>query len=285
KNDWRVNGHLNISRNINEVTELPINMQQEVYTLNNGNYAILVEEGRPLGSFYGYRYKGVYKDTDATYARDAEGNVMNDVNGKPIVMKNHTAQVCPGDAIYEDINYDGVINEYDIVYLGNYMPIITGGAGITVKYKRCSLTSLFHYRLGQKIINSARMNNESMYGPRNQSTATLRRWKNEGDVTDIPRALFSEGYNYLGSDRFVEDASYLRLKSLSFNYAIPKKFCTQIGINSLSVFVTAENLFTWTDYTGQDPEVSIPNKATSLAMDGATTPISKKFSCGFNLSF
>lgn len=285
KNDWRISTYINLSRNINEVTELPINMAQEIYSFGNSNYAIRVEEGRPLGSFYGYRYKGVYQNADATYARDKEGNVMNDVSGTPIVMKNGDSYVCPGDAIYEDINHDGVINEYDIVYLGNYMPVLTGGAGLTIKWKQFSLTGFFHGRFGQKIINSARMANESMYNSNNQSTATLKRWKNEGDDTDIPRALFGEGYNFLGSDRFVEDASYVRLKTLSLSYAVPRSFCSRFGINGMSVYVTGYNLFTWTDYTGQDPEVSIPDKANKLAMDGANTPCSKQFSCGINLSF
>lgn len=285
KKDWRISAYVNLSRNINEITELPLNMTQENYSFGNEKYAISVEEGRPLGSFYGYRYKGVYQNKEATYARDKDGNVMNDVSGQPIVMKNGAAQVCPGDAVYEDINHDGVINEYDIVYLGNYMPVVIGGAGLTVKWKQFTLTSFFYGRFGQKIINSTRMSNEAMYGVSNQSTAVLRRWRNEGDNTDIPRALFNEGYNYLGSDRFVEDASFVRLKTLSLNYAIPRKLCSHWGLNALSVYVTAYNLFTWTDYTGQDPEVSLPSKATKLATDGATTPRSKQFSFGINLTF
>ncbi len=283
--DWRISGNINLSRNINEITELPMNMTQENYSFKNGNYAIQVEEGRPLGSFYGYRYKGVYQNKQSTYALDKEGNIMNDVSGNPIVMRNGDAQVCPGDAIYEDINHDGVINEYDIVYLGNYMPILFGGAGLNIKWKQFMLTSNFYGRFGQKIINTTRMSNEAMYGANNQSTAVLRRWRNEGDNTDIPRALYGEGYNYLGSDRFVEDASFVRLRSLSLSYAIPNKVCRQWGINALSVYVTGYNLFTWTDYEGQDPEVSIPGKATKLATDGANSPVSKQFSCGINMTF
>lgn len=285
KKDWRVAAYVNLSRNRNEITELPENMNPEPYTFGNGAYAVRVEEGRPFGSFYGYRYKGVYQNKDATYARDKEGNVMNDVNGRPIVMKNNVKPVYAGDAIYEDINHDGVINEYDIVYLGNYMPVITGGAGLTVKYKRLSMSAFFYGRFGQKVINRTRINNESMYNNNNQSKAVLRRWKNEGDDTDVPRALYHEGYNYLGSDRFVEDASYVRLKTLSLNYAFPQNFCNRIGINTLSVFVTGYDLFTWTKYTGQDPEVSIPSGATKLAEDNANTPCSRRVACGINLNF
>lgn len=285
KKDWRISSYVNLSRNINEITELPENMTQENYSFGNGNYAIRIEEGRPLGSFYGYRYKGVYQNKDATYARDKEGNVMNDISGNPIVMKNGNALVYPGDAQYEDINHDGVINEYDVVYLGNYMPIITGGAGISIKWKQLTLSTFFHGRFGQKIINSTRMSNEAMYGVSNQSKATLRRWRNEGDDTNIPRALYNEGYNYLGSDRFVEDASFVRLKTLSLAYAFPKKLCNRWGLGSMSVFMTGYDLFTWTKYKGQDPEISIPSKANKLAYDSANTPCSLRFSCGINMNF
>ena len=283
--DWQISGYVNFSRNENRITELPGNMVQETYEANNGKYAARVEVGQPVGAFYGYRYLGVYKDKNATYARDASGNIMNDVHGKPIVMRNLTKVCQPGDAIYEDINHDGIINQYDIVYLGNYNPVLTGGAGVTIKYKQVSLSAFFHGRFGQSIVNRDRMNNESMYNDDNQSTAVLRRWRNEGDVTDIPRALYKEGYNYLGSDRFVEDASFVRLKTLTLNYSFPKKVCNRLGINTLSCFATGYNLFTWTNYTGQDPEVEIPSKPTGLAEDKATTPVSMRFAFGINLNF
>lgn len=283
--DWRVAANFNISRNNNKVEKLPENMNEENYTFGNGNYAVRIVEGDPIGSFYGYRYNGVYQNTEDTYALDAEGNVMYDYNGDIIGMKNGTLSVYPGDAKYEDINKDGVINEYDIVYLGNANPILIGGGGFTVKYKQLSLTTFFYGRYGQKVINSARMSLENMYGTNNQSTAVLKRWRNEGDDTDIPRALYGMGYNYLGSDRFVEDASFMRLKTLSLSYAVPSTLLKQVGINSLSVFCTGYDLFTWTNYTGQDPEVSLPSSATSLVKDNATTPVSRRVSLGFNLNF
>ncbi len=280
--DLRVAGYFNISHNENEITEMPDNYTAENYTFGNGNYAYRYEVGRPLGSFFGYRYKGVYQNKDATYARDAEGNIMKDLEGNPITMKNGTAVVCPGDAMYEDINHDGVINEYDIVYLGNSLPRFTGGAGLNISYKQFKLSANFYGRYGQDVVNKARMNNESMRGVSNQSTAVLRRWRNEGDITDIPRALYNEGYNYLGSDRFVEDASYIRLKSLSLTYRLPKTLSQSWGLTNCEFYVTGYNLFTWTKYTGQDPEVKSKN---TISEDTATTPCSIQFTCGVNLSF
>lgn len=283
--DWRINGYVNFSRNENKITELPGNMVQENYSPKNGTYAARAEVGRPIGSFYGYRYQGVYQNADATYARDEDNRVMNDAKGRPIVMKNLTATCQPGDAKYEDINHDGVINQYDIVYLGNSNPTLTGGAGLTIKYKQFSVNTFFHGRFGQSVVNMARMNNESMFGTDNQSTAVLKRWKNEGDVTDMPRALYGEGFNFLGSDRFVEDTSFLRLKQLTLNYTFSKNVCNKLGISSLTCFVTGYNLFTWSSYTGQDPEVNLPSRPTDLATDDATTPVSKRYTFGLNLSF
>ena len=165
------------------------------------------------------------------------------------------------------------------------MTTVSGGAGFVLKYKRFSLTTLFHYRLGQKVINQARMDSESMYGTNNQSKAVLKRWRNPGDDTDIPRALWNYGYNYLGSDRFVEDCSYIRLKTVSLNYSFPKEFCTRLRTNSISAFITGYDLFTWTKYTGQDPEVSLPGKVTDLAKDNAQTPRSMRVSAGVNINF
>ena len=282
--DWTISVNANISRNVNKVKELPSTWVMDNYSFGNGNYALRIVENAPVGSFYGYRYLGVYQNTDETYARDAEGNIMTDWQQKAITMKNGTEQVYPGDAKYEDINHDGVINENDIVYLGNANPKFFGGGGFQVRWKQLTLTTFFYGRYGQKVINGARISLENMRGVANQSTAVLHRWRNEGDQTDIPRALYGMGYNYLGSDRFVEDASFLRLKTLSLSYNVPKEWLKKVGITRLNIFATAYDLFTWTGYKGQDPEVKMPS-ATSIVRDNATTPVSKRFAFGVNLDF
>ncbi len=284
--DWNFSVNANVSRNINKVEELPVTYVPENYTFKNGEYALRIVEGAPVGAFYGYRYKGVYQNTAETYARDAQGNVMYNYQGQPIVMYNGDQPVYPGDARYEDINHDGVINESDIVYLGNANPKFVGGGGFKLKYKDFMLTTFFYGRFGQKVINSGRMDLESMYNTKNQSTAVLNRWRAEGDDTDIPRALFGMGYNYLGSDRFVEDATFIRLKTLSLSYNVPKKFLERlgIGITRANLFATGYDLFTWTSYKGQDPEVSLPT-ATKLVKDNAQTPVSKRFAFGLTINF
>ena len=283
--DWRITLNYNIARNINRIEKLPENLPESSYSLRNGSYAQRIIVGAPVGSFFGYRYLGVYDTTLETYARDARGAVMTDLDGKPIVMKNGTYTCFPGDAKYQDINHDGVINQSDIVYIGNANPVVTGGGGFTAKYKQLTLTTFLHYRLGQKIVNQARMNSEAMYGTDNQSLSVLRRWRSPGDDTDIPRALWQYGYNYLGSDRFVEDCSFLRLKTISLSYGLPKNFCRKIKVNTINAFVTAYDLLTWTNYTGQDPEVTLPSRVTDIAMDRAQTPPGKRISGGLIINF
>lgn len=282
---WRVAANFNINRNINTIQALPENMVPTSFTLGNGRYAQKLETGTPVGSFYGFQYAGVYQNLEETYARDEEGSIMTNLDGDPIVMKNGTYTCYPGDARYNDLNHDGIINEKDVIYLGNSMPLVTGGGGFNVKYKQFTLTSFFHYRLGQKIINETRMNSESMHKSDNQSKAVLRRWRNEGDDTTIPRALWNYGLNWLGSDRFVEDCSFLRLKTLSLSYDLPKNWCERINTNSINLFVTGYDLFTWTKYTGQDPEVNLPSRITDLAVDNAQTPRSKRFALGVTVNF
>ena len=284
--DWTVSANFNINRNVNKILELPDNLTaNEEPSVTNGSYVQRLESGVSVGAFYGYRYKGVYQNTQDTYARDPEGNVMYDLTGKPIVMKNGTYICYPGDAKYEDINHDGRIDGKDVVYLGNYNPLLTGGGGINVKYKGLGLTIFLHYRAGQKVINEARMNSEAMYNKDNQSTAVLNRWRSEGDNTDIPRALYNYGLNYLGSDRFVEDCSFVRLKTLSLSYSLPKNICKKIKMNSVNIFLTGYDLLTFSKYKGQDPEVTLPSKVTDMAKDKAQTPRSRRFSFGFNINF
>lgn len=283
---WSLNINGNCSRNINKVESLPATWKFDNYSFNNGNYALRIIEGAAVGAFYGYKYKGVFQNTEETYARDEHGNIMRDYNEKPIVMRNGNTLTYPGDAKYEDINHDGVINENDIVYLGNANPKLIFGGGFNLKWRDFTLTTFFYGRLGQKVINKARMNLESMYNTNNQSTAVLHRWRAEGDDTDIPRALYGMGYNYLGSDRFVEDASYIRLKTLSLSWKMPKKWLKAISSNitNINAFVTGYDLFTWTGYKGQDPELSFPS-ATSLVQDNNSTPVTKRFACGLTVNF
>lgn len=278
--------NLNIARNQNEIKELPSNMKSVDYTFGNGNYAQMVHKGEPLGAFYGYRYQGVYQNAGETIACDRDGVPVYNLNGKPVYTSIKGYQMKPGDAHYEDINHDGVIDDYDLVYIGNSMPSLTGGFGININYGDFKLRTFFHSRLGQSVINRTRINMENMYGSNNQSQAVLKRWRHEGDQTDIPRALSNRGYNWLGSDRFVDDASFLRLKQLTLSYSFPKVLIRKCGISRAEVYVTGYDLFTWTKYKGQDPEVGfVRHNLYEYAEDKASTPRPVRMALGLSVDF
>jgi len=215
-----------------------------------------------------------------------KGNIINDINGTPVIMKNGTYKAYPGDAKYQDVNGDGVIDSNDIVYIGNSNPLFIGGGGFNASYKGLALVASFQGRAGQKVINQAQMNDEYMYGTDNQSVAVLTRWRHEGDQTQIPRALYGLGYNTLGSDRFVEDASFLRLKTLTLKYDLPKKMLQKVGIQRIQVYVTGYDLLTFTNYIGQDPEINVKliDKLYPVYMDNAQTPKPLRIACGFILN-
>lgn len=282
---WNFSLDFNIAQNRNKILELPENKQNENYTFGNKNYAYKFVVGDPLGSFYGYKSLGLYQNIEETYARDVDGNVINDINGAPVVMKNGGVKVYPGDAKYLDVNGDGVIDKYDIVYIGNSNPLFTGGFGFKLNYKEFGLVASFHGRAGQKVINQVRMNNEYMYGRDNQSVSVLRRWRSEGDETEVPRALYGRGYNSLGSDRFVEDASFLRMKTLTLKYDLPKTVVKKLGIQKLQVYFTGYDLLTFTNYKGQDPEINLSwvDKLYPVYIDKASTPKPLRIAAGLNI--
>jgi len=291
---WLVNFDFNVARNINIVRSVSEFYPRENGTRinQNGVYKTYLQIGNPFGSFYGFKFKGVYKDEQATIAKDVNGSDIVDPTGQKVFMRFNyplTDYVFkPGDAIYEDINHDGNINYMDMVYLGNSIPKVVGGFGPSITYKgNLKLNVFFSYRLNYDLINGTKMNTTNMYGYSNQSTTVLQRWRNPGDETDVPRALLGMGYNWLGSDRYVEDASFVRLKSATVRYNLSKSFLNKIKFRSASVYLTAENLYTWTKYTGQEPDVTIRgnNNPFAYAQDNSLTPPSKNLLLGISAGF
>ncbi|MEI6947813.1 SusC/RagA family TonB-linked outer membrane protein [Paraflavisolibacter sp. H34] len=284
--------NFNIARNTNIIREISDFYPTEKGNINaNGQYKTYMQVNNPFGSFYGFKYKGVYKDAEATIAKGPDGKPIIGPNGQVVQMRFNYPNVDyvfqPGDAIYEDVNHDGNINYMDVVYLGNGNPKFTGGFGSSITFKsNLKLTAFFNYRYKYDVVNSTRMNTTNMYGYDNQSTAVLRRWRKPGDETDIPRALFQSGYNWLGSDRYVEDASFLRFRTMTLRYTFPQSTVKKLKIKNLSGYVTVENLFTWTNYTGQDPEVSSRGSDPfRVATDQSMTPPVKTITLGLTGSF
>lgn len=293
---------MNFANSVNTIIDLKQSILDSYnksfdYLNANGQYLTRIQKGNSFGSIYGFRYKGVYQydkyvagsQENAPVGRDADGNVIVDENGDALPMyfnyykksKGEQYKFRGGDAIYEDVNHDGNIDEQDIVYLGNSNPWLNGGFGPTFRYGNFSFSTFFTYRIGNKIVNAARMYSENMYSTDNQSTAVNWRWRKNGDITEIPRALYGYGYNWLGSSRFVEDGSFLRMKYIQLNYSFPKKTISKLNINKLSMYLTINNLFVLTKYTGVDPEVGYGDLGVST--DNAQTPRTKDMTFGLTI--
>jgi hypothetical protein len=312
--DFSMDFKINFANNRNTIIEIDptiLKSWNAEFNYTNGTYLTRIQEHNAFGSIYGFRYKGTYKYDKfenaiekegsilgadgvplAPFALDAEGNVIYDHNGKPKPMYfsyNHLPtryQFRGGDAIYEDINNDGSIDELDIVYLGNSNPKIHGGFGLDFRYKRFMLRNFFNFRYGNKVVNSARMHAENMYTDNNQSIAVNWRWRHEGDVTDMPRALYQYGYNWLGSDRYVEDGSFLRFKYMQLNYDFPKSMLQPYHLERLSFYMTINNLFLLTKYTGVDPEVGYGGLGGGgISYDNSRTPRTRDFVFGVTIGF
>ena len=304
---FSISGNLSFANNKNEIMEMDETILESLngeFNKNNGSYLTRVQLHNPFGSIYGFRYKGVYQYSkyspeevpgvsgpNAPVARDAEGNVVIDKYGLTVPMvfgyDNNTNSAIyefkGGDAIYEDINHDGNINELDIVYLGSSLPKFHGGFGVKFNYGRWQLNTQFAFRVGNKIVNAARMNAESMYTNKNQSTAVNWRWRVEGDVAQIPRALYKSGYNWLGSDRFVEKGDFLRMNYAQLSYSFDPKMLKPLGISSLSFYLSANQLFTLTSYSGASPEVGYGGYGVTT--DNAQTPPAKSYTLGLTVQF
>lgn len=295
--------NITFANNKNQITKMDetcLTSLNNEFNRSNGSYLSRVELKRALGSIYGFRYKGVYQYSEyspeeikgvsgpnAPVVRDKNGVVILDENGmtKPMMFCAGSVdyEFRGGDAIYEDVNHDGSINELDIVYLGSSLPKFTGGFGFKLRWGRFSWNNQFNFRYGNKIINQARMNVENMYSNNNQSRAVNWRWRVEGDVTDIPRALRQHGYNWLGSDRFVEDGSFIRLNYSQISYSFEPKLIKRLGLSQLNLYVSANNLFCLTEYSGADPEVGYGN--LGIVTDNAKTPRAKSFTAGVTIQF
>ena len=251
--------NVTFANNKNQLTAMDetclTSLNSEFQRSNDAPYLTRVELNTALGSIYGFRYKGVYQYSDysevevpgvsgpnAPVARDKDGQVVVDENGMTTPMmfcyegtKDESKIFRGGDAIYEDVNHDGQINELDIVYLGSSLPRFTGGFGFKLNFGRLSWNNQFNFRYGNKIINQARRNVEKMYDNNNQSRAVNWRWRVEGDITEIPRALRQAGYNALPSDRFVEDGSFIRLNYSQLSYSLDPKVIKKWGLTQVSL--------------------------------------------------
>lgn len=259
KKDLDLSLNFNIYNNRNSFIKFPSNLLTERNTeLGNGAYPLKAIEGTPVGSFFGFRYLGVYPTTADAVARNRDGSTKFDANGDPIYMNyNGIYQFEGGDAKYQDVNFDGIIDLNDVVYLGDSNPDLAGGFGANMKYKGVTLNAQFMFRSGFQIVNEIAMDTETLSDRNNQSTAALHRWRRSGQDFPgmLPRAYLNHPANNLGSDRYVENGDFIRLNSLSLSYSFGKNMLKRLNMRSFEVSLIGRKLLTFTNYTGQDPEI------------------------------
>ena len=305
--DFSIGGNVNFGDNTNQVLEMNdviLKSWQKDFDMNNPHtsYLSYVALKNSYGSIYGFKWKGIYQYSDysevevpgvsgpnAPVVKDADGNVILNSKGKtkPMMFGFGTLstpyEFVGGDVIYEDINHDGNINELDIVYLGSSLPKLNGGFSIRASWGRLSWNNNFNFRYGNRIVNMSRLGAEAPRELRNVMAAINWRWRVEGDLTEVPRTLYRWGYNDLGSDRYVEDGSFLRWTSTSLSYSLDPKVTKKIHLSGVSFNFNLNNLVTWTKYTGLDPEVS--SGRGQVAQDNSRTPRSRRITFGVNVNF
>lgn len=246
---------MNISFNRNKVTALgDVTKSLDFGGLYERDAAVRVEVGRPLGSFYGYVFTGVNPAT--------------------------------GDAVYQDTNGDKKITADDRTFIGSAQPKFTYGVNNNLNYGSWGLSLFFQGVQGNQMFNASKIELEGMYDSKNQSVDVLNRWTTPGQITDIPRALKQSSSNSLTSSRFVENASYLRLKTATLSYNFGAATLGRWKMDKLTVFATSYNLLTFTKYSGLDPEVNqYGANGPNMGVDYGTYPQSRSFLLGVNVGF
>lgn len=275
----RWSSNFNISFNKNKITRL-YNGNDIMNTRGGVGFGEaqtfgLLREGESIGAFFGWKTNGVY----ATSAQ----------NEKQLRADNATGYVFKGgDMRFSDVNDDNIIDNLDRIVIGNALPKFTGGFTNNLQYKNFQLDVLAQFTQGNKVYNGTRTVSESMFQFANGARILRNRWRKEGDVTDIPRADHTDpAGNHRSSTRWLEDGSYLRIKTVTLSYNIPASILKTLHVGSLNIYATAQNLFTFTRYTGIDPESNSygNSSVTDLGFDYAAYPQYKTFLFGVNLGF
>ena len=279
--DFSWNIDFNIAFNRNNVTALT-NDQLSLFPKvswdysYNSQYPYITQVGKPSGMMYGYIYEGTYKQDEFS------GNTLSD--GIPYMTSVGREQVRPGDPKYRDINRDGVIDDNDRTIIGCGQPLHTGGFGNTFNYKGFDLYVFFSWSYGNDVLNANRLIFENGSKPGlNMFSSYAVHYSESNPLSDIPR-IDAKGMTVYSS-RVVEDGSFLRLKTLSLGYTFQRDILRRMHFDAMRVYLSAENLFTLTDYSGPDPEVSTRNSVLTPGFDWSAYPRSRAITAGVTFTF
>lgn len=252
----------------NKILTLP----DDAYLVNLFGGQLLVAEDQPFGQFYGYKSNGVF-------STQAEADAAN------VYMVNADGELTKfgaGDVIFEDVDQNNIINDADKQVIGNSSPDFYGNFNSKLNVGRFTLNTLFSYSYGNDVYNYSRSQLEAGSGFFNQTTALLNRWSADGQITNQPKATFNDPMqNARFSDRWIEDGSYLKLKSVSLSYELPLK---SDYIEGLNFWVSAENLVTWSNYLGLDPEVTAGNSPYLQGVDAGLLPLTQSYYVGLKIN-
>ncbi|TZF81101.1 TonB-dependent receptor [Pedobacter sp. BS3] len=283
KKDFSWESSFNISFNKNKILKLSDGQSNILSWVNftgdyNGSFSYIAKVGGPAASLYGYVWDGNYQYSDF------------DLIGTSYVLKkgiptNGNTTVQPGDIKYVDFNKDGVVNEKDMVQIGRGLPIHYGGFTNNFTYRGFSLNVFFQWSYGNDIINANRLAFEGNMGNRinlNQFASYENRWTPDNPTNENFRV---GGFGPKGrySTKIIEDGSYLRLKTVQLSYAFPKKWRGKL--KSLEVYGAAQNIYTWTNYSGYDPEVSVRQSTLTPGFDYSSYPRNLTVTAGVKANF
>ncbi len=294
---FKWNTSFNISFNKNKTISLNSG-QEALYTNPNWyfkftEYQYITEVGKPVGMIYGLKRDGVYQLEDFNYDAANDTYVLKD--GIP----DNGKAVAPGSVKYKDISGidgkpDGTINELDRVVIGNPHPKHFGGITNDFTYKNFDLQIFLQWSYGNSILNANRamFENPGLIGAEyNLLAPAADRWTPDNPTNEVQAFQFANVLGYpqdgnLISDYYVEDGSYLKLKTVALGYTFDKDILNKVGIKSCRIYVAGQNLHTWTKYSGYDPDVSVGKYgALTPGLDYSAYPISTTFMGGLELKF
>ena len=272
----------NIAFNRNKVTALTSGQQSLLTSVSweqrfNSQYPYITQVGKPSGMMYGYVYEGTYKADEFT------GNFLKD--GIPYMSSVGKDSVKPGDPKYSDINGDGIVDDNDRTIIGCGQPLHTGGFGNTFTFYGFDLNIFFTWSYGNDILNANRLIFENgNLTNLNQFATYVKRYDSvKNPDSDIP-AINANGM-FVYSSRVVEDGSYLRLKNVSLGYTLPRRVLRKMHFDTLRVYVSADNIWTWTNYSGPDPEVSTRSSVLTPGFDWSAYPRAFGLTAGLSFTF
>ncbi|WP_417009946.1 SusC/RagA family TonB-linked outer membrane protein [Bacteroides congonensis] len=284
--DFQWSSNFNISFNKNKVLALSENQTALLTAVQfdqnyNGQSSYIAKIGLPMGLMYGYVYEGTYKYDDF----NKSGNSYSLKSSVPHFSTENNTQ--PGMPKYADLNGDGVVDSNDRTIIGRGLPVHIGGLTNDFTYKGIDLSIFFQWSYGNDIMNANRLFFESSNNRSrelNQYASYTNRWTADNPTSDIPAATNSSS-NRVISSRIIEDGSFLRLKNVTIGYTFPSQMTKKWKIDKARIYVAAQNLWTWTGYSGYDPEVSVRNSALTPGLDYSSYPRAYSVSFGVSLGF